>query len=357
MPTPPNDLVAAIQGATSDTQLQEALLFGAYGESGWNVNSGGPAAGGYWGFTSPYYDSATLWDAPASQQVQAILPSYISAEGNLPAGLSGSSATEWLALQAEAPAFSTPATIAAYQTTVSGDTEYQLGYAYTPGITIPPGGISQEQVIQATGQPTQYGANASFSGGLVSSIYSDITNALGTPDTSPTATQPFDPLGRFPNVSGLAPSSPTPSFVNPGGQETPADAQEKAQAILLSMNAQDQKGFAKQAAVALAKEITLPSSRTTADANNQPTKQHGWTSDLGRFFGFDFFEHPPNLISEAERSVEHAVVSGAESLWNVVKTALVRIGIGIAGLLLMAGGLYIIISKVSGGGMPVPIPV
>jgi hypothetical protein len=223
---PGSDLIAAIKGATSDTQLQEALLFGAYGESGWNPDSGTPAAGGYWGFTSPWYDSATLWDAPASQQVAAILPKYQQAELTVPAGLSGAAASEYIALGAEAPAFSTPATIAAYSTTVSGGTEYQLGYSYTPGVTIPAGGISEQEVIASTNQVTQYGANAGFS---PSSIYSEITNALGAPNTVV--------VTKSGNTGGEQTGPPSPSGTS-GGRETTANAVAVAKSNLASLNPQ-----------------------------------------------------------------------------------------------------------------------
>ena len=204
MAAPNSDLVNAIKGATSDTQLQEALLFGAYGESGWNVDSGGPSAGGYWGFTAPYYDSAVLWDAPATQQVAAILPSYQEAETTVPAGLSGPAAAEYIALGAERPAFSTPLTIATYPTTVSGGTESQLGYYYTPGVPIPAGGISQQEVITQTGKTTQYGANQSAN--TTNQLFAQINNALGIPQSavlSPSGNTGGEQVGP-PNQSGTS---------------------------------------------------------------------------------------------------------------------------------------------------------
>jgi hypothetical protein len=227
---PGNDLVAAIKGATGDTQLQEALLFGAYGESGWNADSGGPAAGGYWGFTAPWYDSATLWDAPASQQVAAILPSYQNAEQTLPAGLSGAAATEYIVLGAERPAFSTPATIADYSTTVSGGTEYQLGYSYTPGVAIPSGGISQQEVIAKTGQPTQYGANSSFNQANVTNIYSEIASALGTSTTAV--------VTGSGNTGGEQTGPPSSSGTS-GGRETLSNATSVAKSNLASLSPQN----------------------------------------------------------------------------------------------------------------------
>jgi hypothetical protein len=226
---PGADLVAAIKGATSDTQLQEALLFGAYGESGWNPNSGGPSAGGYWGFTEPYYDAATLWDAPAAQQVAAILPSYQQAENTAPAGLTGAAAMEYIVLGAEKPAFSTPATIRAYPTTVSGGTEYQLGYAYTPGVSIPPGGISQQEVIAETGQPTQYGANSSFAQALINQKFSQIASALSVPDSAVTTSSG--------NTGGEQTGPPSQSGTS-GQRETNANAVTVAQSNLASLNPQ-----------------------------------------------------------------------------------------------------------------------
>lgn len=222
MATPSNDLLSAIKGYTSDVQLQEALLYGAYGESGWTDTSAG-----YFGFTSSSYGDVAQQSAAA--QVAAIAPTYKTAEANLPSNLSGVAAAEYIALGGEAPAFSTPATINAYQTTVSGGTEYQLGYSYTPGVPIPAGGISQQQVITETGQPTQYGANSSLNQTTSASTWSDIISALSLPATD---------LANTSTVSGGEQTGPPSPSGTSGGRETNANAVAVAKSNLASLNPQ-----------------------------------------------------------------------------------------------------------------------
>ena len=366
MATPNSDLLSAIQNATSDTTLQEALLFGAYGESGWAPNSGTPAAGGYWGFTAPYYDSATLWDAPASQQVAAILPSYQNQEQNIPSNLSGAAAAEYLALGAEAPAFSTPATIKAYPTTVQGGTEYQLGYSYTPGVPIPPGGISEQEVIAQTGQTTQYGANAGFD---PSGLYSTITNALGVPNGQGSNLNgsgiPFiTPTIPQPGVGSLGPVTSNPNFVqNYPTNETLSQADATAQAALYS-NPTTQQGFANQTAAALTQTMQPPITAQKKDSSgNVISAATGYAKDALNILTFGAVPQaggPVHLVANVGQTDVDAVsaITGdpAANIWNVIKSSMVRLGIGLVGLLFLAAGLYIIVQKVS-GGVPVPIPV
>lgn len=211
MAAPPNDLIAAIKGATSDVQLQEGLLYGAWGESGWydNPNSG------YFGFTSSVYGGAA--QESAQQQVAAILGpgTYQNAESQLPPGVTGVSAAEFIALGGEAPVFSTVADLGAYPLSVQGNTEYQLGYSYTPGVSIPAGGISQQQVIAETGQPTQYGANKSIDN---TATWNDIVSALGAPNVSTGSGS-----GTSGNGTGEQTGPPSKSGTS-GQRETNADA-------------------------------------------------------------------------------------------------------------------------------------
>lgn len=220
MAAPPSDLLSAIKGYTSDVQLQEALLYGAWGESGWSDTSAG-----YFGFTSSSYGNVAGQSAAA--QVAAIGPHYAGQESQLPAGVSGVSAAEWIALGGEAPVFSTPADLTAYPLSVSGGTEYQLGYSYTPGVSIPAGGISQQEVIAETGQPTQYGGNKSIDN---TATWSDIVNALNAPNTGTGS-------GSGNGGSGEQTGPPSPSGTS-GQRETNAGAVAVAKANLASLNPQ-----------------------------------------------------------------------------------------------------------------------
>lgn len=209
---PPSDLVAAIKGATSDTQLQEALLFGSYGESGWtNAN--------LFGFTT--FGTGDIGASDATQ-VNAIIGNYQEAESQLPAGLSGAAAAEWIALGAEGPAFSRPSIIQAYgispaPTSSDPNREYEYAsgswYWNNPQVQ----GVSQQEAIAETGQTTQYGANTSLNQTTSAGVWSDIVSALSVSANDPT-NQPSVGGGGGeqtgpPNKSGTS-----------GQRETPAGA-------------------------------------------------------------------------------------------------------------------------------------
>jgi hypothetical protein len=115
---PPADLVAAIQGYTKDVRIQEALLFGSYAESSWNVDSTGTGGGGFFGFTGTEWPEG-IYDAPAATQVATIGPSYLEAvagigvpgarereanpsgQAGVPANLTGAARTEYITIAAE----------------------------------------------------------------------------------------------------------------------------------------------------------------------------------------------------------------------------------------------------------------
>lgn len=155
-------LLSAIASQAPDQQTQAALLVGSYGESGWDPNAVGSGGYGAFGFTSPQYTdpsspSYVPPNATASQQVAAILPAYVKAEGRVPSSVTNPAArAEYQALSAEEPA----------------GTSTELG------------------TIAATNQPTQYGANTSYSvqnWGAISQIVS------GTPSQAAVASASSGP--------------------------------------------------------------------------------------------------------------------------------------------------------------------
>ena len=126
-------LHTAIAQLAPNQTVQQALLVGSYGESGWDPNAVGSGGYGAFGFTSSQYTDPTsptyvAPGAPPDQQVAAILPAYEAAAAHVPSHLTGPARAEWIALGAERP----------------------LGYQ------------SEQAQIEATNAPTTYGANTSY---------------------------------------------------------------------------------------------------------------------------------------------------------------------------------------------------
>jgi hypothetical protein len=91
-----------------DVNLEEALLWGAQGESGTGSNMGSPSAGGIFGFTPPSAFGLSYEQAQqAGPAVAAILPSYQQAETGVPSDLQGLARAEYIAIGGEKPAFDT----------------------------------------------------------------------------------------------------------------------------------------------------------------------------------------------------------------------------------------------------------
>lgn len=101
------ELIVAILSSTNNRQLQQALLVGSYGESGWDPYASGSGGGGAFGFTPPSYP-AWLETAPPDVQVNAILPAYKIAQSQLPSSITNPAAqAEWIAIAAERPEYDT----------------------------------------------------------------------------------------------------------------------------------------------------------------------------------------------------------------------------------------------------------
>lgn len=345
MATPPSDLLAAIKGYTSDTQLQEALLYGAWGESGWSDNP----SSGYFGFTSSSYAGDA--QASAATQVAAIAPSYAGQESQLPAGVSGVSAAEWIALGGEAPVFSTVADLSAYPLSVSGGTEYQLGYSYTPGVTIPPGGISQQQVIAETGQPTQYGGNSSIDN---TATWSDIVNALGAPNvqTGKGSPSPGEQIGP-PSKSGTS-----------GQRETNAGAVAVAKSNLASLNPQktrnadpnNPRGF-----VYTINQYMNPQFEGTG-TDSQGNKRTFWTGVEDAITGKAELQILGDVVGGTPGTIIHdaEIVTNPTNIGLMVRQWITRLAVFAIGAVIV----FIAVNQLTGGALlnlvksiPIPVPV
>lgn len=334
---PPSDLVAAIKNATADTTLQEALLFGAYGESGWSDSSAG-----YFGFTSSNFAGDAQKNAAG--QVAAIIPYYQAAENELPSGVTGVSAAEYIALGGEAPVFSTVADLSAYPLSVSDGTEYQLGYSYTPGVPIPPSGISQQQVIAETGQPTQYGGNTSIND---TSTWSEILSALSAPYV---ATGPGE-QNAPPSKSGTS-----------GQRETLASANAIAQTNLASLspnhtksaNPNNPRGFVQS----MNQWMNPQLQNTGTDQHGNTTTFWGGLEDvltgqtelhiLGDITGTNTIIHDAEVVANPT----NILLSVREWLVRLAVFAIGAVVVFIAVNALTNGALMNLFSKA-----PVPVPV
>lgn len=365
MPQPPSDLVSAIQNvAPNDLLLQQSLLYGAYGESGWTDSSAG-----YFGFTDPSYGNAA--QEPALQQVQAILPGYQRTRASLPPGVTGAAAAEYIALGGEAPAFSTPATIKEYGiSTVSPtrESEYADGTWYwdNPAIF----GISQQEVIAQTNQPTQYGANTSLNQSTTPGVWSDIVAAVGGKTGRKTTTDPPVVTGNPPEgqLPGGKIGPPAAGF--PGSPELPYGPPAAGfpgspgyTGITTANPPNSYPGMSSQISASLDQQMNpvVHGTGTDAQGNTQPSA--GILQDAegfltGGIIGSDKYA-PLHMIFgvNLKGSAESVLEQPVNNAWNAVKAGLVRFGIGLAGLMVMAAGLWIIVSKIGGGATPVPVPV
>jgi hypothetical protein len=355
---PPQSLVQAVQqAAPNDILLQQSLLLGSWGESGWSGN--------LFGFTDPSYGNAAS-ESP-SGQVAAILPGYQRAEATLPAGLTGPAAAEYIALGGEAPAFSTPATIgeygiATYSTNPPIESEvagHHTWYWDNPAIF----GISQQEVIQQTGQPTQYGANRSANAAAISGTWQSIVAAVGGSSQTGTTTSPVPNAGTR-STTGITGSGTNGNGNgNLSGGPGPQGFQGPSAASDLDVPRQN-PGFSKQVSASLFQSMNPVIGSTATNATTGQTENTaGIVSDVtgfltGGFIGSDQYA-PLHMIFGVDLpgASEKVLAEPVNNAWNAVKSALVRLGIGLAGLLLMAAGLWIIVNKVSGGATPVPVPV
>lgn len=343
MAGPPSDLVAAIKNAApNDLLLQEALLVGSWGEGGWTNTYAG-----YYGFTT--FDQNAATQTPA-EQTQAILSNYQGAEAQLPQGLQGPAAAEWIALGGERPAFSTPLTMQTYGFAAGPgpNQEYQpgLGSQYVWDNPATPLGTSQQEEIQATQQPTQYGANTSFNQTTFGGVWSQINSALGAKVGSGGITP--------------TPTSPSPGSTNIGSRQTwipPSTS-------VATPNTQGTIYYKNQFANALESAMQSPVGTTYTDAQGKQKTTYGFVQDVEGLLTGGFLGNPNTspvhlLTGETtQQAAESVLGSPLTGIWNIVKGGLVRAGIGIIGILLVAAGLWIIVSKVGGGGaVPIPVPV
>jgi hypothetical protein len=308
------ELYSAIAGQTSDKTLQQALLLGSYGESSWYKNASGTGGGGFFGFTPPNYP-AWLETASPSQQVSAIIGSYQQAESKLPSGITGSAAAEWIALNAERPANYNTRFLSAI-------------YPYVnPAIP----GLGESENIQQTNAPTQYGANQSVNQATITqSVWPQIVSVTGQGATS---VSPNGQIGQtIPQADALAAASTFDYYTDP----------------------KSTTGFGKQASAALTQTMN-----PLIKKNNVGS---GWLQDAIGILTLGTAGTNPVKVLENVAGTDAEVASAISgdpiaNIWRTVTAGLVRVGIAIIGILLVAGGIYIIVHQATGGATPVPIPV
>jgi hypothetical protein len=121
----------------------------------------------------------------------------------------------------------------------------------------------------------------------------------------------------------------------------------------------NQPGFATQTSAALTQVMQPPITVKNANTGESAT---GYLQDaIGLLTLGTAGRSPVQVIQNTFRTDAEAVsaISGdpVSNIWRTISSSLIRLGIGLAGLLLMAAGLWIIVNKVSGGATPVPVPV
>jgi hypothetical protein len=353
MASPPQDLVSAIKGYSKDTRVQEALLFGAFGESTW-VNAPGPPPnrwGGYFGFTPPNY-SSTLWTAPATEQVAAIGPSYLDA-------IAGTGTPGWRESQAGFTPGVPPniggAALAEYLTIAAEGPEYDY---------------AEMQSIVGSNQPaSQYGANTGVTPSVAVSAYNQIQQSLGTGSAAP-ATGDSPPPGQLPGGKIGPPAAGFPGSPQlPYGPPAPGFPGSPGYTGITTANPPaTYPGMSSQMAATLDQQMNPVVHASGTDTQGATKPAAGIISDVegfltGGIIGSDQYA-PLHMILgvNLKGAAENVVDAPINNAWNAVKAGLVRFGIGVAGLMLMAAGLFIIVMGVSGGGgggmpMPVPVPV
>lgn len=341
--TPPDDLVAAIKGYSSDPRIQEALLFGSYAESTWTQDASGTGGGGYFGFTGSQWP-AGITTAPAAEQVAVIGPSYTEAvagtstpgqreiqatgQAGVPSNLTGAARTEFITIAAE------------------GDYGDITDLSY----------IAQNN----TPSPTYndfYNNSVYLPPNQVESVYQQITGTLGQPGNGSTSTtttaSSTGTVSGGPGNSGLSATS--------GNRETNPQAVAYAKSML-TQEASAQPGFGNQAATAIA-QTTNPF--VTATKPNDPSKSaSGWLTDAIGLLTFGSLAQTGGPVTLVRNTLDTdanaaATIAGTteSNIWSIVTSGLVRIGIGVVGLMFVAAGLYLLVTHFGGGATPVPIPV
>jgi hypothetical protein len=333
-------LVAQIKKQSPSKGIEEALLLGSYYESSIGTNplawqpGGVPDEGG-----------------------QSYGPFFFRDPGALNTVMEQTGMT-----QAQAGAWITdPTAVNAVQ---AAEQRYQY-VATTQNIN--PNQSPYEAMVLATQAEVGVGEQNALASGAWQNIYTqDVQPLLGKlQPQQPTLTVPDLSLAPGAQISQTQTNGNTITVSNPLGYgQTGAQADAIAQADLLMNPPSTYKGMSNQMAATMYQQMNPVVHGTGTDTAGNTKPAAGIISDVegfltGGLIGSD--QYAPlhmafgvNLKGAAESVLEQPV----NNAWNAVKSGLVRFGIGLAGLLLMAAGLFIIVTGVSGStGMPIPVPV
>jgi hypothetical protein len=333
-------LVAQIKKQSPSKGIEEALLLGSYYESSIGTNPAAWQPGGI-----------------SDEGGQSYGPFFFRDPGALNTVMEQTGMT-----QAQAGAWITdPTAVNAVQ---AAEQRYQY-VATTQNIN--PNQSPYEAMVLATQAEVGVGEQNALASGAWQNIYTqDVQPLLGKlQPQQPTLTTPDLSLAPGAQISQTQTNGNTITVSNPLGYgQTGAQANAIAQQDLLMNPPSTYKGMSNQMAASMYQQMN-PTVHATATnpstGKTQPTA--GIISDTegfltGGIVGSGQYA-PLHLIYDVfEGAAESVLEQPVNNAWNAVKSGLVRFGIGLAGLLLMAAGLFIIVTGVSGStGMPIPVPV
>jgi hypothetical protein len=294
------DQIVAQSGG--DTTLEAALLWGAQGESGQIGTAGTPSAGGFFGFTPPSaYGLSWAQAQEAGPAVAAILPHYQEAETQAPNTLSGLALAEWIAIGGESPAF---------------DSQEQAQIAQTgmPLTSDPyhwPGGDYGGTYVAANN--FTYGENTDPT---IGSVVSKEAAQIGA--------------GQF-TAGGI------PAQGNPANAETPAGAAQLAKSES-ARAAGSPSG--SSTAIGQAIDAQMNPKLTLESTTKNGSTGGGWSWDP-----ITDLEHIYDDASSGLAAIPNDLDRLATNAWKIILASLIRVGLVILGLALVAAGIYFLMPQ------------
>lgn len=356
------DIINAVKKqAGGDPNLERAMLYGSWMESSWDPNVAGP---------DPSSDAPGAWSfGPWEMRTVGALGSIPGAVGGPTAIANEGGATPYGINYAQNPQTAAAYMKGQYQAAIQGN--LRAG-DYGPQPTAQDW-LSNPQLSAATvaaeaeGPGTAYPIAERDPG---NAIWNEIQAAIKNKSTTTTTTTTPPTTGNPPEgqLPGGKIGPPAAGF--PGSPELPYGPPAAGfpgspgyTGITTANPPSSYPGMSSQISASLDQQMNpvVHGTGTDAQGNTQPSA--GILQDAegfltGGIIGSDKYA-PLHMIfgMNLKGSAESVLEQPVNNAWNAVKAGLVRFGIGLAGLMIMAAGLWIIVSKIGGGSTPVPVPV
>jgi hypothetical protein len=349
MSDPNANLVYQIKKQSSSIGMENALLLGAFYESSIGADASAWYPGGVPDVGGQSYGPFFFRDPGALNDVMT------GGGGQPPNNMTQAQAGAWITEQN------------AVNAVQAAENRYNY-VAQTQGIN--PNASTYEAMRLATQSEVGVGEQNALASGSWQSVYTQYVKPLvGKAGNQPPTTTGNPPPGQLP---GGKIGPPAPGFPGspqlPYGPPAPGFPGSPGYTGITTANPPaTYPGMSSQMAATLDQQMNPVVHASGTDTQGATKPAAGIISDVegfltGGIIGSDQYA-PLHMILgvNLKGAAENVVDAPINNAWNAVKAGLVRFGIGIAGLMLMAAGLFIIVMGVSGGGggmpMPVPVPV